>query len=95
MGLLAVRQRRREDAESLFRKSLEMRQTWYGLLHPLVAEIVDALATLLCMDSGESPDLSQSEDLYRNALHMREILLGKSHLEVACTLSNLGKKSEV
>ena len=91
MGLLALRQRRRQDGELLLRQALDMRHKWYGLAHPLVAQIIDALATLLSADWGDAPDLAEAEDLYRKALRMREGLLGKSHADVASTLFNLGE----
>ena len=91
MGLLAARQKRREDAESLFRKSLDMREQWYGSCHPLVAEIYDALASLSCSDAAESPNVATTEEMFRRALHMREDLLGQSHLLVANTLFKLGR----
>ena len=91
MGLLAAKQRRCEDAESLFRKSLEMREDWYGSSHPLVAEIYDALASLSCSDAAESPDVTVAEEMFRCALSMREDLLGPSHLLVANTLFKLGQ----
>lgn len=91
MGLLAARQRRCEDAESLFRKSLRMREEWYGSSHPLVAEIYDALASLSCSDAVESPDVTMAEEMFRRALYMREDLLGPSHLSVANTLFKLGQ----
>ena len=91
MGLLAAKQRRREDAESLFLKSLEMREEWYGSSHPLVAEIYDALASLSCSDAAGSPDVSVAEEMFRRALNMREDLLGPSHLLVANTLFKLGQ----
>ena len=91
MGLLAASQRRSEDAESLFRKSLEMREEWFGSSHPLVAEIYDALASLSCSDTVESPDFAAAEEMFRRALDMREELLGPSDLLVASTLSKLGQ----
>ena len=91
MGLLAARQRRSDDADSLFRKSLRMREEWYGSSHPLVAEIYDALASLSCSDAIESPDVTEAEEMFRRALHMREDLLGPSHLLVANTLFKLGQ----
>lgn len=91
MGLLAARQKRCEDADSLFRKSLRMREEWYGSSHPLVAEIYDALASLSCSDAAESPDVTVAEEMFRRALHMREDLLGPSHLLVANTLFKLGQ----
>lgn len=91
MGLLAARQKRCEDADSLFRKSLRMREEWYGSSHPLVAEIYDALASLSCSDAAESPDVTVAEEMFRLALHMREDLLGLSHLLVANTLFKLGQ----
>lgn len=81
MGLLAARQSRSEDAESLFHKSLEMREEWFGSSHPLVAEIYDALAS----------DVARAEEMFRQALDMREGLLGPSHLLVASTLFKLGE----
>lgn len=94
MGLLAAKQKRCEDAESLFRKSLEMREEWYGSSHPLVAEIYDALASLSCSDATESPDVTVAEEMFRRALSMREDLLGPSHLLVANTLFKLGQYRE-
>jgi len=91
MGLLAAKQRRCEDAESLFRKSLEMREEWYGSSHPLVAEIYDALASISYSDATESPDVTVAEEMFRRALSMREDLLGPSHLLVANTLFKLGQ----
>ena len=91
MGLLAAKQRRLEDAVSLFRKSLGMRGEWYGSSHPLVAEIYDALASLSCSDIAESPDITAAEEMFRQALHMREELLGLSDLLVAGTLFKLGQ----
>lgn len=91
MGLLAAKQRRLEDADSLFRKSLRMRGEWYGLSHPLMAEVFDALASLACSDAAESPDVVGAEEMFRQALLMREQLLGASHLLVANTLFKLGK----
>jgi len=90
MGLLAAKQRRSADAEALFRKSLKMREEWYGSSHPLVAEIFDALASLACSDASDSPDVAVAEELFRRALNMQEDLLGCSHLVVANTLFKLG-----
>lgn len=90
MGLLAAEQRRLEDAEALFRKSLKMREEWYGSSHPLVAEIFDALASLACSDASDFPDVAVAEELFRRALYMQEDLLGCSHLVVANTLVKLG-----
>lgn len=94
MGLLAAKQKRCEDAESLFCKSLEMREEWYGSSHPLVAEIYDALASLSCSDAAESPDVTVAEEMFRRALSMREDLLGPSHLLVSNTLFKLGQYRE-
>lgn len=94
MGLLAAKQKRCEDAESLFRKSLEMREEWYGSSHPLVAEIYDALASLSYSDAAESPDVTVAEEMFRRALSMREDLLGPSHLLVSNTLFKLGQYRE-
>lgn len=90
MGLLAAKHRRSADAEALFRKSLKMREEWYGSSHPLVAEIFDALASLACSDASDSPDVAVAEELFRRALYMQEDLLGCSHLMVANTLFKLG-----
>ena len=68
-----------------------MREEWYGSSHPLVAEIYDALASLSCSDAAESPDVTAAEEMFRQALHMREDLLGASHLLVANTLFKLGQ----
>lgn len=92
MGLLAATQRRTGDAECLFHKSLKMRREWYGLSHPLVAEIHDALASMMCSDdTTESVDFAKVEEMFRQALRMREELLGSSHLMVASTLFKLGE----
>ena len=91
MGLLAAKQKRCEDAESLFRKSLEMREEWYGSSHPLVAEIYDALGSISFSDATDSPDVTVAEEMFRRVLSMREDLLGPSHLLVANTLFKLGQ----
>ena len=91
MGLLAAKQRRSSDAESLFSKSLEMRRGWYGSSHPLVAEIYDALASTGCSDTSESLNVATAEKLFRESLCMREELLGPSHLMVASTLFKLSQ----
>lgn len=91
MGLLAAKQRRSSDAESLFSKSLDMRRGWYGSSHPLVAEIYDALASTGCSDTSESLNVATAEKLFRESLCMREELLGPSHLMVASTLFKLSK----
>ena len=92
MGLCAFGQKQYGDAELLFRKALSMREQWYGSSHPLVAEIIETMATLFSLDGLDNSDPVLAEKMYRKALRMREESFGPSDIAVADTLVNLGKR---
>ena len=95
MGLLAVCEKRLDDAELLLNRAVDEMERWYGPSHPAVATVVQDLARYLsCCDEDER-DLTKIEKLYRRVLNVRETKLGKSHLDVAETLLELGTCREL
>ncbi len=73
------------EAEPLFRRSLEIRETHLGLEHLDVAESQNNLALLL----QKKGKYAEAEPLYRQSLEIREKQLGAEHPDVATSLGNL------
>lgn len=90
MALLAVCDERLDEAELLLNKAIYMVEKWYGPSHPAVATILQDMARYQFYRGSEKRDVSQIEKLYRRVLNIREKKLGKSHLDVAETLLELG-----
>ncbi|XP_059833606.1 putative tetratricopeptide repeat protein 41 [Hypanus sabinus] len=60
-------------AEQCFQEALNIKQKWYGELHPLVGEILEHLGDLLsCSEKSESFDRSQAEEIYRQVIKIQE-----------------------
>ncbi|XP_062914465.1 putative tetratricopeptide repeat protein 41 [Mobula hypostoma] len=60
-------------AEQCFQEALNIRQKWYGELHPLVGEILEHLGDLLsCSEKSESFDRNQAEGVYRQVIKIQE-----------------------
>ncbi|XP_041071354.1 tetratricopeptide repeat protein 41 [Carcharodon carcharias] len=60
-------------AEQYFQQALDIRQKWYGKLHPIVAEVLEPLADLLCYpEYSNSLDCSQTERFYRQVVKIQE-----------------------
>ena len=76
----------REEAESLFRRSLEMRQRLYLGDHAAVAVAMTNLAQIL-VDDGR---YAEAEALLEPALEMRQRLFRGDHPDVAAGLNALG-----
>ncbi|XP_038637119.1 tetratricopeptide repeat protein 41 isoform X2 [Scyliorhinus canicula] len=61
------------EAEQYFQQALDIRQKWYGKLHPIVAEVLEPLADLLCYpEYARSLDWSQAEEFYRQVAKIQE-----------------------
>nr|XP_054750859.1 uncharacterized protein LOC129256719 [Lytechinus pictus] len=92
LGFLKMKVEDYQSAESCQLEALQTRERWYGSAHPLVAEVLNELAGLLCRYDNEiSYDRIKAEVYYRRALKIRQDALGKDHLLVATTLFHLGK----
>ncbi|XP_033120018.1 putative tetratricopeptide repeat protein 41 [Anneissia japonica] len=91
LGTLRAKQHKYQSAEKCFRDALKTREKWYGRSHPLVAEVLNELAGILCKEHYKNSDKLQAEASYRRALSIREKSLSKDHLLVATTLFHLGK----
>jgi len=87
MGLLKQTQGKFEEAESLQRRSLNMRISVVGSNDQEVATSYNNLASL-CVSMGQ---LEEAERLYRQALDMRLLLLGSEHWRVASTQISLSR----
>ncbi|XP_048463593.1 tetratricopeptide repeat protein 41 isoform X2 [Rhincodon typus] len=94
------------EAENYFKQALDIRQKWYGNLHPVVAEVLEPLADLLCYPKySKSLDWSQSKRLYEQVVKIQEDRMQRAtsseirdqvNLHRAITIYKLGKllKSE-
>jgi hypothetical protein len=93
MALLAVCEKRLDDAELLLNRAVDEMERWYGPSHPAVATVLQDLARYQSYCDQEEHDITRTEKLYRRVLNIRERKLGKSHLDVAETLLELGTSS--
>lgn len=75
-----------DEAEALYRRALDIRQTRLGPEHLHVAQSLNNLALLL-KNQGK---FAEAEPLYRRALDIRRTQLGPEKPEVAQSLNNLG-----
>ncbi|XP_048404557.2 putative tetratricopeptide repeat protein 41 isoform X2 [Stegostoma tigrinum] len=94
------------EAENYFKQALDIRQKWYGNLHPVVAAVLEPLADLLCYPKySKSLDWSQSKRLYEQVVKIQEDSMQRAssseirdqiNLHRAITIYKLGKllKSE-
>ncbi|XP_067855436.1 putative tetratricopeptide repeat protein 41 [Heptranchias perlo] len=88
-------------AENCFQQALDIRQKWYGKLHPVVAEVLEHLADLLCYpEYSKSLDRSQTEGFYRQVVKIQEDQMQQDrslqirdqlNLSRALTIYKLGK----
>ncbi len=74
-----------EEAEAMFRRALELSRKLHGAEHPVVAQLLNSLATTLV----SRDELEEAEARYREALAMRRRLFGEKDLSVAETLGGL------
>lgn len=87
LGQLRYRQRDFDDAESLFKRALELREQAVGAEHLSVVQSINNLAAL----HYARGDLAQAEPLFRRALSISESHLGDRHPDLAVNLNNLAK----
>ncbi len=80
-------QGRYDEAEPLYRRSLDIRERSLGAGHPDVAESLDEIAAL---DEATGRD-DDAEALYKRSLAIREKALGPDHPEVGDTLRSLAE----
>ena len=90
LGLLAVCEKRLDEAEMLLNRAVDEMERWYGPSHPALASVLLDLARYQSYCDQEERDFTKTEKIYRRVLHIREAKMGKSHLDVAETLLELG-----
>ncbi|XP_067684110.1 tetratricopeptide repeat protein 41-like [Haliotis asinina] len=91
LGILRHKQQDCLRAESCLRQCLILREQWFGKRHPLVADVLVALARLLSSTSNNKGcDKAQAEHLYSRAIEVREQCLTSNHLLTAEILYELG-----
>ncbi|BAY33133.1 TPR repeat-containing protein [Nostoc carneum NIES-2107] len=76
---------RYSEAESLYKRALELRKDILGEHHPAFATSLNNLAGLY----KATARYSKAELLYQQALELRKRLLGDNHPDVAASLNNL------
>ncbi|XP_053377944.1 uncharacterized protein LOC123530292 isoform X2 [Mercenaria mercenaria] len=92
IGTLRMHQHDYLMAETNLRKSLILRQKWYGRNHTLVAEVLYKLGILMAdEDNDKGYDRGAASDAFRRCLQIREFHLDKDHIQVAEVLFELGK----
>ncbi len=74
-----------EEAEPLYKRSLEIKEKVLGAEHPSVATTLSNLAELYKAQGR----YEEAEPLYKRSLEISEKVLGAEHPDVATTLSNL------
>ncbi|XP_046333250.2 tetratricopeptide repeat protein 41-like [Haliotis rufescens] len=91
LGILRHKQQDCLRAESCLRQCLILREQWFGKRHPLVADVLVALARLLSSTTNNKGcDKAQAEHLYSRAIEVREQCLTPNHLLTAEILYELG-----
>lgn len=85
LGVLLFTKAQLIEAESLFRRSLQIDEHTYGINHPKTTHILNNLSNLLRQDNR----LVEAEELMRHALEIDEAYYGPDHIEVAINLNNL------
>lgn len=76
-----------QEAESLYRRALEIDSTVYGDAHPIVARDANNLGFLF-LDTGK---FDEAEPLLRSALKIQESARQKNDPSIAATLNNWGR----
>ncbi|XP_051886682.1 putative tetratricopeptide repeat protein 41 [Pristis pectinata] len=102
-GFQKIHEGKFSAAEQYFQEALDVKQKWYGELHPLVGEILEHLGDLLsCSEKSERFDRSQAEGIYRQVIKTQEENMRQAtslqirdqiNLNRALTIFKLGMKS--
>ena len=89
LGEIYLRQNRVDDAESLLRRALAIREKKFGPGHGSVADVLNNLATLYT--NTNQSRLAEAETLYQRVLAIKEKTLGPDHPALSLVLGNLGQ----
>jgi len=87
VGLLLHDQGKHDEAESLYKQSLEIRKNIFGINHPDVATSLNNLAELY-KSQGK---YDEAEPLYKQSLEISKNIFGINHPDVASSLNNLAE----
>ncbi|GLD97009.1 hypothetical protein PINS_up005692 [Pythium insidiosum] len=86
------------DVETLYRRSLAIREATLGSCHPHVAQSLNNLALFLShklelgafVDERHRSQMEEIDQLFNRALQIRSLTLGNASFETAATLNNIG-----
>ena len=87
LAQLKLRQKKHDDAERLFRRSLQIRETALGPDHASLVQTVNGLAAV-CYARG---DIDAAEPLFQRALSITERRLGAQHPDIVTSLNSLAR----
>jgi tetratricopeptide (TPR) repeat protein len=87
LAQLKLRQRNFDEADRLFRRSLQIREAALGTDHASLVQTVNGLAAV-CYARG---DLDSAEPLFRRALSITERRLGAQHPDIVTSLNSLAR----
>ena len=87
LGLLLFRQQKTQQSVLLLRRSLEIREAYYGEWHPSTARSLSCVGLVLF---GAPQHYTQAREFFEKALDVRKEMLGDSHPETALSYSSVG-----
>lgn len=87
LAQLKLRQRSHDEADRLFRRSLQIRETALGPDHASLVQTVNGLAAV-CYARG---DIDAAEPLFQRALSITERRLGAQHPDIVTSLNSLAR----
>ncbi|MGQ0713391.1 MAG: tetratricopeptide repeat protein [Gemmatimonadaceae bacterium] len=87
LAQLKLRQRAHDDAERLFRRSLQIREAALGQDHASLVQTLNGLAAV-CYARG---DIEGAEPLFHRALAITERRLGPQHPDIVTSLNSLAR----
>jgi hypothetical protein len=87
LAQLKLRQRNHDEADRLFRRSLQIRETALGPDHASLVQTVNGLAAV-CYARG---DIDAAEPLFQRALSITERRLGAQHPDIVTSLNSLAR----
>jgi hypothetical protein len=87
LAQLKLRQKNHDEAERLFRRSLQIRESALGADHASLVQTVTGLAAV-CYARG---DIDAAEPLFQRALSITERRLGAQHPDIVTSLNSLAR----
>lgn len=85
-GIYLTARAQYQEAETVLRQGLQIREQVLGSEHPDVASVLNACGTLSHLQGKNM----QAQQWYQRALHIQEHCFGAEHPDVARSLNNLG-----